>query len=146
MEIFHAFGIDWKLMTIQGINFAVVLFVLHRYAYKPIMVLIANRQEKIAKGLEDASKAAQDRKETEAERNSLLSQAREEGGEIVDKARKEGIAKERQILHDAQEKGTGIISEARAQAQEEREHILKESQKDIARVAVLAAEKILKGV
>ncbi len=144
MEIFHAFGIDWKLITIQGINFAVVLFVLHRYAYKPIMVLIAKRQALIAEGVKNAEDATKEKERIAIDRDLTLQSAREEGGKISDGLRKQGIAEEREIVRVAQEKSNTILADARELAEKERAHILREAEREIARMAVLGAEKILR--
>ena len=144
MEIFHAFGIDWKLITIQGINFAVVLFVLHRYAYKPIMALIAKRQAVIAEGIQNAEDATKEKEQIALDRELTLQTAREEGGKISDGLRKQGIAEEREIVRVAQEKSNTILADARELAEKESAHILREAEREIARMAVLGAEKILR--
>ena len=49
-------GIDWKMLIAQLISFSIVFFVLWRYAYKPIFVMLQVRREKIAEGLANAEK------------------------------------------------------------------------------------------
>ena len=144
MQILDAFGIEWKLLLVQAINFAVVLFVLYRYAYKPVIAMLEERKQKIAEGVAAAKRATEERDEILRSKDGIISAARAEGGAIVDHSRKEATEKERMILHDANEKSSNIILDAQKKAEEERAHILKESEKDIARMAVLAAEKLLR--
>ncbi len=144
MEILHVFGIHWKLLAAQMVNFSIALFVLHRYVYKPIFAILAERQDKIAKGLRDAEHVATERVRLEEESVSILRTAREEGGKLVESLHKAGIAEERNIVREAQEKGAAILSAAEARAQEEHAHMLREGQKEIAKMAVLGAEKILR--
>ncbi|MBI3685123.1 hypothetical protein HY250_01845 [Candidatus Azambacteria bacterium] len=40
MELFQKFGIDWRLLVMQIINFAILLFILKRYLYKPVMDML----------------------------------------------------------------------------------------------------------
>jgi F-type H+-transporting ATPase subunit b len=144
MEIFHAFGIEWKLLVIQMINFAIALFVLYRYAYRPIMVMLAKREQEIKEGVE-AAKAAKDAEQViKGEKEGILRSAREDGGKIVEGLRKQGIEEERRLLREAQEKSAAVMDDSRKKAEEERAYILRESEKEVAKMAVLAAEKILR--
>ncbi len=58
METFvEKFGIDWKLMIAQLINFGIVFFILRAFAYKPILKLLDKRRQKIEEGLAFAEKS-----------------------------------------------------------------------------------------
>lgn len=144
MEIFHAFGIEWKLLVIQMINFGIALFVLHRYAYKPIIAILAKREKEIATGIAAAESAKKEKEAILSEKDGILRAAREEGGKIVEGLRKEGSLQERAMVRDAGEKSAAMLAEAKAKAEEERAYILRESEKDVAKAAILAAEKILR--
>lgn len=144
MEILHAFGIEWKLLAIQALNFSVALFVLYRYAYKPIFAIIEKRQHLIAEGVASAEKAKAEEEKIAREKDGILLSARAEGGKIADDLRKEGLETERKIIHEAHEKSTAMIAEAIKHAEEERSYMLRETEKEIARAGVLAAEKILR--
>lgn len=145
MEALLAFGVNWKLLLIQGVNFGLLLFLLHRYLYKPLFALLEKRQNVIERGLHDAEEAKRERQKTEDERESILQASREEGGKIAETLRKQALEHERGVIHDAQEKSHQILEEAMKKAADEREFILRESEKDIARMAILSAEKILQG-
>lgn len=143
MEILHAFGIDWKLITIQGLNFVVVLFVLYRYAYRPVLALLEKRRSLIETGLKDAELAKEAKERIESERTAILRDARNEGGKIVETLRKQAIDDERAILREAQDKSASLLIAAEKKANEERAHILHQAEKDIAKLAILGAEKVL---
>lgn len=144
MEIFHAFGIEWKLLVIQMINFAISLFVLYRYAYTPIMAILAKREKEIGDGLIAAQAAKDAEVAIKGEKDGIIRSAREDGGKIVENLRKQGVEEEHRLLREAHEKSLAILEESRKRAEEERAHILHESEKEVARMAILAAEKILR--
>lgn len=144
MEVLHAFGIDWKLIAIQFLNFGIALFVLYRYAYKPILGVIERRQEVIAKGVKDAQEAQEERERVERERTQILTSARKEADNIVTEIKKRAEEEARAMLREAQEKGNAMITESRRRGEEEKAYILKQSEKEIARMIVLGAEKILR--
>lgn len=144
MDALLAFGVNWKLLLIQGLNFGLLLFVLHKFLYKPLFALLDKRQLAIKKGLKDAEAAAHEKEKVLAEKDSILASAREEGGKVADGIRKQAAEVEKETIRGAQEKSMNIVAEARAKADAEREHLLRESEKEIARMAVLGAEKVLR--
>lgn len=144
MEALDAFGIDWRLLSIQAINFGLLLWLLKRYLFTPLIGMLEKRQEVIAKGVENAARLEAEHAALESEREKVLATTREEANAIVEQARRTGEEKERAIIHAATEKGAQVVSESQVRAREEYDHILAESQKEIAQIAILAAEKIMR--
>ncbi len=145
MEALVAFGVNWKLLLIQAVNFSLLLVILYRYLYTPLFAMLEKRQQAIAKGIADAENAKKEMERIKDEEVVILRSAREEGGAIIEKLRKSAVEQERDILKDAQEKSVSILEDSRKKAEEEKAYILRESEKEVARMAVLAAEKILRG-
>jgi len=144
MEILAVFGLDWKILLIQMFNFGVVLLLLRRFLYRPLVNMLDERNAKLKRGLEDAALAAREREAIAVERTGIVSAARAEGNTIVEGVRKDALERERLLLREAEEKSVAILTEAKAHAEEERAHILRESEREVAQMAVLAAEKILR--
>lgn len=144
MEVLHAFGVDWKILLIQVFNFGLVLLVLRRFLYAPVVRMLDERSAKLKRGLDDADAATKERKELAQAKEGIILEARREGSALIESLRKDALAKERELAHAAEERRTALMMDAKTKAEEERNFILRESEKDIARTAVLAAEKILK--
>ena len=144
MDALTAFGVNWKLLVIQGVNFGVLLLLLYKFLYKPLFAMLDKRPQAIADGLRDAEEAKSEMARVKSESELLLRKAREDGGKLVDTLHKEGVAEERRIVREATDKATQLISEAKVKADEERAFILRESEKEIAKMAMLSAEKILR--
>jgi len=60
-ELISTFHIEWQLIIAQLVNFAIVLFVLWKFAYNPILKTLNDRTKKIEKGVKDAEDADLDR-------------------------------------------------------------------------------------
>ena len=56
-SIISTFHIDWKIIIAQAVNFGVVFIVLYIFALKPLSKLMAERSEKIKKGIDDAKRS-----------------------------------------------------------------------------------------
>ncbi len=142
-QVFAAFGIQWQLLLAQAVNFTIVLIVLTYFLYKPILKLLGKREEKIKQGIKDAEEATVARKEVADTRADILAIAETEAEEVVGRAATAGKREREAILRDAEGRVETMVHDAEARAYELKRQALDESEKEIAKTAVLAAEKIL---
>ena len=142
--LFAAFGISWQLLLIQAINFAVLLIVLTYLLYKPILRIIDERREKIAEGVRIAEAATRRLDEAKVEGDGIVGTAAREAEQLVASARTRADEKGSQIMKEAEARAADVLRDAEARAEEAKRMALSESSKEIARAAMLAAEKILR--
>ncbi len=143
-DLIHAFGIDWHLLVAQGVNFVVLLGILTYFLYRPVMKVLADRAAAIKKGLDDAEAAAKALEVTESARAGVIAEAHHEADKIVARAEDEGKTERNSIVKSAQDRAEALLKDAQMGAEEAKRRALKESEAEIARTAVLAAEKILR--
>lgn len=142
-EIINAFGIDWRLIVIQVFNFAMLAGILWYFLYTPVLNLLAERERKIKKGIEDAESAAKALSVADAEKQTILTKAHGDASAIVARASEHAEEKGSEIVAEAQHKAERVAEDARAKALEIKAQAHKESEAEIAQVAILAAEKLL---
>ena len=142
-ELFAAFGINWKLLLVQAINFGSLLFVLWYFLYRPILRMIDERREKVAEGVKTAEAAAQKLTEAESKSNDIIGSADREAEAIVSAARATAGEKGSEVLKAAEMRAEALLADASARAEESKRQALLESEREIAKAAMLAAEKIL---
>lgn len=143
-QVATVFGLDWRLLIIQAVNFGLLLVIMWRFLYRPLARIMDERQKVIEKGVHDSEKAEQRLKEIEAERTGVLKKAATESDSIIEQATKHAKEKESEIVTDARTHGDHIVRDAEQKAEEIRKQAYEESKADIARIAVLSAEKILR--
>ena len=143
-QLIHAFGIDVKLIVVQIINFVVLLAALSYFLYKPMLKLLNERQQKIEQGIKDAEDAAVAKASAVEEKQAILTQAQQEAADIDARAKAFAKGKEEEIIAAAQTKASEVIKDAESKGAALKEQALKESEAEIAKLAVLAAEKVLK--
>lgn len=144
-ELFQAFGINWKLLVIQIVNFGILLAVLYRFLYTPILRLIEERRSAIAKGIEDAERAGKELTAADEKKTKIVTEALLEKERIIKEARVEGASQEKNIIDSANERSARMLAEAKKAAAEEKERLLRESKQEIAALIVLSAKKIIEG-
>ena len=77
MGIFEAFGINWKILLGQIINFLILLYLLKRFAFKPFLRTLRERREIIKAGVEKETQAEERLKMIEREREKTLKETQE---------------------------------------------------------------------
>src|SRR3989344_4133427 len=143
-ELVETFGINWKLLLIQGINFGLLMVLLWYLLYRPVLNMIDAGREKIASGVRNAEEASRKLSVAESEGSAIVGKASRDAEDIVATARVRAEEKEALLIKTAEERAASLLSEVKARAGEERRQVLASAEQDIARAAVLAAEKILK--
>ena len=142
-ELIHKLGIEWKLLLAQIVNFVILLFLLNKFLYKPLIKFINNRRQKIIEGLEKAKKGEEEFKKIQELRERELAKIQKEAEVIIVKAKEIGDEKQQEILKEAEIKTRKIIEEAKNRIEIEKEKMLKEVREDIANLVITATEKIL---
>jgi len=140
-QLFAAFGIDWRLLLINAINFGVLLGGLSYFLYKPITSMLEARRQKVEEGVRQAEEAEIKLREIENSRSEILANAGAEGDTIIAQAREEGAKKGREMLDAAQAASARTTAEAEVQARELKNKAIQESKEEIAKLIVLGIEK-----
>ncbi len=143
-QLFEAFGINWRLLIAQAVNFGVVMFALWYLLYKPVLKMLDARRALISKGVADAKDAAEKLQNADKAAAEVVGAADTEAKAIVERARLEAGEERSKLVGEAQARAERVVTGAESEADEIRSRALRESEREIARLAVLAAEKVLK--
>ncbi len=134
--MFETLGIQWPKLIAQFVNFAIVLFVLWRFAYKPVFQLLEARRQKIADGIANADKIKAQLAETEAERKRVLAEAGDNANKLIDDARQAAGRVRETETQKAISAAEQIIIKAREAAAQERAQMLASLKREVGRLVV----------
>ena len=143
-SLFGAFGIELHLLVAQLINFGVLFVVLMYLLYKPVLKVLDERRAVVAKGVEDAREAEAALKGAGEKVQEMVRTAESDAEGIVTSAREQAGTERDRITNEARARAESIEADAKARAQEESARVMRESEKEIARLAILAAEKAMR--
>ncbi|MEK7165189.1 MAG: ATP synthase F0 subunit B, partial [Patescibacteria group bacterium] len=82
-------GIDIWLLFTQVVNFTIMVVVLNKFLYQPILRMLKERQQKIEAGLANAQKSLIEEEKQVKKRAEVLADAREEARAIIETAKKD---------------------------------------------------------
>lgn len=143
-SLLDAFGIDVKLLLAQLVNFGVLFVALTWLLYKPVMKTLDERAAKIAQGVEDAEIASEKALQADENAAKVVKGAETEAEGIVSSARDLAGTEKSRIMKEAEARAAQVAADAEARAEETAAKALRDSEKEVARLAVLAAEKVLR--
>lgn len=143
MEVLSKLGIEWKYLLAQGINFLILLWILKRYAYKPMLEFLSTRTERIEQGIKDAESAKQRLLEIEEEEKMILSQARAESKKMIAEAELQAKERAKKREQVSEEKIAKLIEEGEQRIEDERARMLIGAKNEIAVLVTETLEKVL---
>lgn len=128
-------GIEPKLLFAQIVNFTIIIFVLTKLLYKPILGMLEKRKKEIEAGLLMSEKMKKEEERLREKQEKMLDQTRKEARVILEEAQKQGGVEEKRIVGEAHEQAEEIIRKGKAQV----ERLHDEMQKDVTKEAVTLA-------
>lgn len=141
MELLNNFGFDPVLLIAQVVNFLLILIVLKKFLYKPILKMLNDRKESVAKGLKQAEDGKKLLEDAEVAEKEIIKKARLAANKMIDDAKMQATAEARVIEENAKTQSVRIIEDAKRQI----ELSEKETEKKLATyVSNLAIELITK--
>ena len=143
-DLIEAFDINLVGLAFQVLNFLLLLYVLNRLLFKPLLARMDERSAKISKGLEDAETAARDRELAAAEREAAVAEARKEAAAMIARANKIAEDTRNEILTDARSEAEKVTARARDEITAEKERAMAELRAEVAELALDAAGKLIR--
>ncbi len=135
---------DYGLLFWMVLTFLIVMFILKKFAWRPILSSLKEREDSIENALESAKKARDEMGKLQADNEKVLAEARNERNEMLKEAKevKQNIIQEAKGA--ATKEAEKIIESARQEIQNEKTAAINEMKESIASLSVQIAEKILK--
>ena len=137
----EALGINFGLLIVQIIAFAIVFLTLNAWVYQPMLDMMESRKQKIAQGLEDARIASEARTNAEKEAAKILAEAQVEAGNVVREATERAASAGKDVKAAAEAEAAKAREVAMAEAELERNRILGDLRSQVAALAIAAANK-----
>ncbi len=126
-----------------AIAFALVLFVLNKYAFPALRKAVEEREQRIQSDLEAAERAKADAEEERRQYQQQIADARSEANRIIEEARQSAERVRADLVAKAEADATHIVARAQEQLEAERNRTIQELQSQIADMSIELAEKVV---
>lgn len=128
----------WTIIT-----FVILAALLGKFAWKPLLQTLAEREKTIKDSLEQAQKARAEGEETLRRNQEILAQARRETGAILDQGKREAERLKSEILAQARKEAQDLVEQGKKQVQFEQKQAMEQLRRHVADLAIQAAERLI---
>ena len=129
--------------VVEIVVFLVLLWLLARYVFPPLLRALEARQQLIAQSLQEAEKARQEAERSRASEMAEMAEARAKAQEILDRAQKLGEQLREELRQRGEAEQQAMLERARAELQREREQAVAELRRQVADLVVMATTRVL---
>jgi F-type H+-transporting ATPase subunit b len=131
------------LIIWTAITFIALMFILKKFAWKPILTALDQREGAIRESLEKAEKAKEEAQKILEQNQSNLNKAEEESRKIIEQSRSFAEKLKEQMLMDTKQQSKKLLEDASAEIERKKDEAFNGLKNQIAEIAIIAAEKIL---
>lgn len=136
-QIFEQFGVTWSKFLAQCLLLLIVYWFLNKYAFGPIVSVLAERRRRIAEAQDNAEKVKQQLAEAEKRYREVLNKAEVEAKALIEEARASAEAVREKRVQEAIAEAEGVIRKAHESIEQDRRKM--EAEVKTAMVGLVAA-------
>jgi F-type H+-transporting ATPase subunit b len=133
-----------RSLIVQVVNFLVLLVILHRLLYRPLLAKMSERTDAIKKSLDEAQAARAEAARQQEENAARLRTAHQEAAQIRDHALREAAEEARRQMEAAQAQAKKLVEDARAQMEAEVRQARETLRREVSDLATTVAEKLIR--
>ncbi|KOO37281.1 ATP F0F1 synthase subunit B [Priestia koreensis] len=136
-------GVAWGNVAYQLVIFLILLLLLRKFAFGPLMGIMKKREEYISNEILSAEKSNAEAKKLAEEQRELLKQSRQEIQVMMDNARKSAEDKKEEIIIAARSEAERLKESAKLEIVQEKEQAMTALRQQVASLSVLIASKVI---
>ena len=133
---------DLPHFAAQCVSFIIVAFLLQRYAYKPILIMLEERKKRIKEGLDNAEQIKQELANTQTKTHEIMVKAGQEATRMIEEARAAAAKVQEQETQKAIAAAQDIVDKARQATQAEHARMLADLRREVGRLVVDTTRKV----
>lgn len=137
-------GIDYKLFLAQLVNFGIVIFVMWKWVYTPLLKVMDERARKIEQGLKEAEASGSLLRASADQGSQIVTDARKEAKTILDAAAASAETERQEAAKKARAEVEKIVASGRDQLKQEQRKMVAEAKAQVGDLVVMATERVLR--
>ena len=130
--------IFWTVVT-----FVILAFLLGRFAWKPLLQILEERERTVRDSLEESRKARAEAEEVLRRNQEILANARRETAAIIEQGKREGESLKAEILAQSRKEAQELVEQGKRQIQYEQKQAIEKLRTQVADLAIQAAERLI---
>lgn len=140
--LIETLGLNAGLFLAQLVNFALVLLIVSKWIFKPLLGVMDARNQKINQGLDDAEAAKQQLAKAGEKAKAVMSEAKKERQTLLETTKKEAEEERKRIEAETAQSLEKQLEEARGRLKSDKEAMMRTMKKELSSMVVTATEKV----
>lgn len=128
----------WTTLT-----FLLLVFVLGKFAWKPILAMLSEREKTIQAALDDSKKARVEAESLMEKNRAILADAQNQANELLEKARRDAEARRAEMDEKTRQEAEALLARSREEIERQQRAALKEIRGEVADLAIGAASRLI---
>ena len=141
-NMLEQFGVYWTHFIAQLLTFLIVLWVLKKFAYTPILAMLEERKKRIADSMAQAEQIKQELANAQQARDRMLTEASAQAQKFVEEARAAAQREGDKRLQQAIAQAEALIAKAREATEQDRDRMMTELKREIGRLVIETTAKV----
>ena len=137
-------NINWSTLLFQILNFVVMVFVLWRFLFKPVIKILDERSSRVTRALEDAEQREREAQDLRVEYEEKLAQGQEQVIVMRQQAQEELAQTKSQILDETRQEITAIRDKAQAEIEESRQQAIYQHRHELGRLVTALSARMIR--
>lgn len=133
----------WETIVIAVLAFALLYFLLHKYAFSKLFAIMEQRRELVMNQMNEAAETRKQASTYVEQQKQALEQARQEAHGIIERSRQTSSKQAEQILEQAGEEAVRLKNEAIRDIENEKNKAVEELRSELGSVSVKIASKLI---
>ncbi|OGM24986.1 ATP synthase F0 subunit B [Candidatus Woesebacteria bacterium RIFCSPHIGHO2_02_FULL_38_9] len=136
-------GLELPLLITQVVNFAILVFLLQKLLYKPVLKILEERRKKVEEGIELSAKAKEELQNAQNESATIIKKASLEAVNILNEAKKEASLEKQKIVESGKKEITNLRAKHEEELAERYTELSQQVSKDVIAIATVMVQKLL---
>jgi F-type H+-transporting ATPase subunit b len=141
-EVLGKFGVNWASFIAALINFTVLLIILNKFAYKPLLQVLDERRRKIAESVKQSEQIKEELAKTQAARDAIFMKANDEAQRIINEAKLAAEKFRDSKLNEALQSAQDTLRKAQEAGNQERQRMLADLRREMVALVVATTAKV----
>lgn len=145
-SIMEKLGIEPSLLLAQIINFSIIVIVLTKLLYGPILAMLEKRKQEIEEGLKITERMRLEEEKLSIRKEKLLVDARREARVILDEAKKQAEEVKHDVIAEAHKEALEIIEKSKREVTAQHEALASDIRKEAVELAAAMTKRLVSSV
>jgi F-type H+-transporting ATPase subunit b len=136
--------INWSTLLFQILNFGIMVFILSRVFFKPVVRILDQRSEQVTKSMQEAEDREKTAAEAQAEYEKTLAEAQEQVLVMQQRAQEDLLQTKQQVLAEAREQVQSMRANAEQDLEQARQEAISEHRRELGYLAIELSERLMR--